>query len=135
MEINSINSSIAGADPFWRAPQAPLPSSLSPSAEASGVSGNAAKAAEVARAPERTGQGAVPVDERAVRESVDKLNAFIRPYVTSLQFSIDKDLGKVVIKVMDTETKEVIKQIPSEAVLELAKALGKVEGLLVEQKA
>ena len=84
---------------------------------------------------EDTGQGVVPVDERAVQESVDKLNAFIRPYVTSLQFSIDKDLGKVVVKVMDTETKEVIKQIPSEAVLELAKALGKVEGLLVEQQA
>ena len=124
MEINSINSSIAGVGSIWRAPQAPPSSSLLPSAEANAV-----------RELEDTGQGVVPVDERAVQESVDKLNAFIRPYVTSLQFSIDKDLGKVVVKVMDTETKEVIKQIPSEAVLELAKALGKVEGLLVEQQA
>ena len=74
-----------------------------------------------------------------MHESVDKLNEFIRPYVTSLQFSIDKDAGKFVVKILDTETQEVIKQFPSEKILALAKALAealkKPEGLLVEQDA
>jgi flagellar protein FlaG len=78
-------------------------------------------------------------EEQAVRESVDKINAFIRPYVTSLQFSVDQEVGRIVVKIMDSETKEVIKQIPSEKVLALAKALSetfdKPEGLLVEQEA
>ena len=79
-------------------------------------------------------------DEEAVKESVEALNDFISPYVTSLRFSVDKEAGgKFVVKILDTETNEVIKQIPSEKVLALAKALtgvmGKPEGLLVEQEA
>jgi flagellar protein FlaG len=40
-----------------------------------------------------------------------------------------------VVKVTDTETDKVIKQIPSKEALELAKALDKLRGLLVKQEA
>jgi flagellar protein FlaG len=74
-------------------------------------------------------------NEEDVRKSVEKLNEFVHPYVTSLRFSVDKDLGRLVVKIMDEETQEVVKQIPSEEALELAKALDKIKGLLVQQKA
>ncbi|MDR1062648.1 MAG: flagellar protein FlaG [Azoarcus sp.] len=97
----------------------------------------AAETVNAARAQEQAVQQ--KEQEQSVRESVEKLNEFIRPYVTSLQFSIDKDAGKFVVKILDTETKEVIKQFPSEKILALAKALAeamsKPEGLLVEQDA
>ena len=67
-----------------------------------------------------------------LQSSIDALNEFIKPQNTSLEFSIDDDSGTVVVKVMD---KEVIKQFPSEEALELAKALDKLKGLLVQQKA
>jgi len=70
-----------------------------------------------------------------LQDSVEKLNDFVLPYNTSLSFSIDEDIGTVVVKVTDKETKEVIKQLPSEEALELAKALDKLKGLLVQQKA
>ncbi|MDX9737868.1 MAG: flagellar protein FlaG [Azonexus sp.] len=70
-----------------------------------------------------------------LQSSIDALNEFIKPQNTSLEFSIDDDSGTVVVKVMDKETKEVIKQFPSEEALELAKALDKLKGLLVQQKA
>jgi flagellar protein FlaG len=73
--------------------------------------------------------------EQAIQESVEKINEFISPYVTSLHFSMDKELGKIVVKVMDSETKEVIKQFPSEDILSLARALGKVAGLFIRQEA
>ncbi|MDR2689569.1 MAG: flagellar protein FlaG [Azoarcus sp.] len=92
-----------------------------------------------AEAAREVQEGRPPVDEKEVQESVDKLNEFVRPYVTSLRFSIDKDLGKVVVKIMDNETQEIIKQFPSEEALELAKtlteALDKIKGLLVQQQA
>lgn len=53
----------------------------------------------------------------------------------SLNLSVDEDLGRVVVKVMDPETKEVIKQIPSEEALELAKSLSKMKGMFVETRA
>jgi flagellar protein FlaG len=36
---------------------------------------------------------------------------------------VDEDLGRIVVKVMDHETKEVIRQIPADEVLQLAKRL------------
>jgi flagellar protein FlaG len=52
----------------------------------------------------------------------------------SLQFSLDKDSGKTVVKVMDTETNEVIRQIPTEEVLALSQAVDKFKGLLLRQE-
>lgn len=69
-----------------------------------------------------------------LQSSIDALNEFIKPQNTSLEFSIDDESGTVVVKVTDKETKEVIKQFPSEEALELAKALDKLKGLLVQQK-
>ncbi|GHU10685.1 hypothetical protein FACS1894185_2610 [Betaproteobacteria bacterium] len=72
---------------------------------------------------------------RAVQEGVKNLNEFIKPYNTSLGFSVDEESGRLVVKVTDNETKEVIRQMPSEEALALAKALDKLKGLLIQQKA
>ena len=39
------------------------------------------------------------------------------------------------VKVIDSNTQEVIKQIPSEEMIAIAKALDKLKGLLLQQKA
>ena len=54
---------------------------------------------------------------------------------SNLQFAVDDELGRVVIKVIDAETKEVIKQFPSEDALELAKSLVTMSGSLMKAKA
>ena len=41
----------------------------------------------------------------------------------------------MIVKVMDNATKEVIRQIPSVEMLAIAKALDKIQGLLIKQKA
>lgn len=53
----------------------------------------------------------------------------------NLQFTIDKDSGKTIVKVVDSQTSEVIRQIPSEELLALARSMSKTEGLLISQKA
>jgi len=40
-----------------------------------------------------------------------------------------------VVRVLDDATKEVIRQIPSEEALEIAKALDKLQGVLLRQEA
>lgn len=66
---------------------------------------------------------------------IKSVNDFIKPFNNNLQFNIDQDTGQTVVKIMDSATKEVIKQIPSEDMLVLAKALDQLKGLLVKQKA
>lgn len=75
-----------------------------------------------------------PLDEE-LNAVVKEVNDFIKPLNNSLQFSIDKETGTTVVKVIDTETQEMIKQISSEEMLALAKALDQLKGLLVKQQA
>jgi len=52
-----------------------------------------------------------------------------------LRFSMDEDSGKLIVRVVDTATKEVIRQIPSEESLAISQSIEKLQGLLVKQKA
>ena len=70
-----------------------------------------------------------------LEKAVKDVSEFVKTANNSLQFSIDDDLGVTVVKVIDTGTKELIRQIPSEEMLSIAKALGSIKGLLVQQKA
>ena len=63
------------------------------------------------------------------------VNDFVKPFNSALQFNVDDSTGQTVVKVIDADTKEVIKQIPSEEMLALAKALDQLKGFLVKQKA
>lgn len=78
--------------------------------------------------------GAQP-SRNEVEESVATLNRFIKSLNNPMLFSIDDDTGKTVVKIVDSTTQEVIKQIPSEEILSIAKALDKLKGLFIEQKA
>ncbi|MFK5892966.1 MAG: flagellar protein FlaG [Pseudomonadota bacterium] len=58
-----------------------------------------------------------------IDEAVTELNSSIQTIQRNLQFSVDKDLDKIVINVTDKQTEEIIRQIPSEDFLELARNL------------
>ncbi|MGB7480084.1 MAG: flagellar protein FlaG [Burkholderiaceae bacterium] len=68
-------------------------------------------------------------------QTVGHLNQAMKTRESGVEFSIDEDSHRTVIKVVDQETKELIRQMPSEEVLEIAKALDRVQGLLINQKA
>lgn len=66
-------------------------------------------------------------------ETISQLNDSLQNVQRNLEFSVDKDVGKIVINVKDKETDEVVRQIPSEEVLELAKNLHAVSERLNER--
>ena len=53
----------------------------------------------------------------------------------SLRIDIDKESRHVVTTVVDRDTGEVIRQVPSEEFLRVSRAMNKLQGLLVSQKA
>lgn len=70
-----------------------------------------------------------------LQEAVQRVNDFVQPFNNGLQFSLDDDTGKTIVKVIDKTTDEVIRQFPSEEMLNIAKALDTMKGLLIQQKA
>lgn len=75
------------------------------------------------------------VSERDVRDALNKIEKTIPEISQKLEFSIDKDTDSFVVKVVDKETRDVIRQIPSEELLNIAKALDKLQGLLIKDQA
>lgn len=56
-----------------------------------------------------------------------------RPY--SLSFRYEKELNRVVVKVIDPETGELVREVPPEAVIEALKQLRETAGRLVDAEA
>ena len=52
-----------------------------------------------------------------------------------MQLSLDASTGKAIVRVIDTETGQLVRQIPSEEVLELRRALDRIAGLLIHRTA
>lgn len=75
------------------------------------------------------------VHPESLHQAVQKLNDFVRGASQNVIFSIDKDTDISVIKVVDRQTNDVIRQIPSEEAIQIAKVLDKFQGLLVREKA
>ena len=75
------------------------------------------------------------VDAKQLADAVAQVQGFTQSLAKDLTFSIDEDSGKTVVKIIDSSTKEVIRQIPSEEMLGIAQALDKIQGLLIKQKA
>jgi flagellar protein FlaG len=115
--------------------------SLAPNAQRSTAANTApvakhdTPATAIATAHEPASPLSIRPSEEELKDVVKAVNDFVNPFNNSLQFSIDKDSDTMVVKVIDASTKEVIKQIPSEEMLALAKALDQLKGLLVKQKA
>jgi flagellar protein FlaG len=92
-----------------------------------------ARVAVVAAAPQAP-QEAKP-SRQQLDEAVKAVNDFVNPVNNSLQFRVDDDTGKTIVKVIDKATNEVIRQFPSEEMIAIAKALDGIKGLLFRQKA
>lgn len=73
--------------------------------------------------------------ESQVDNATEVANRFMDSLSLNLQFSVDREVNKVVVKVVDTATKEVIRQFPSEEMLAISKALDKLQGLLLKTQA
>lgn len=77
----------------------------------------------------------MPSSLEDVQRAMEEVRNAITPVAQDLLFSIDEDTGKTIVKVVDASTDEVIRQIPSEEIITIAKALDNLQGLLLQQKA
>ncbi len=73
-----------------------------------------------------TGQGGNSDREKELQDAVDKVNQYAEIQQVSLRLQVEKELQQVVVKVVDKDTDEVIRQIPSEQTIEIAKRLDEV---------
>jgi len=69
-----------------------------------------------------------------LEQVAEQLQEFIGKMNRGLEFSVDKDSGRDVIKVLDKTSGELIKQYPTEEVLSLVAKLSEATGNFVDSK-
>lgn len=74
------------------------------------------------------------VDAEKVRNAVSEIEKFLSTTRRNLEFSTDEESGKIVVKVIASETGELIRQLPSEEALRIANSLSDVNSLLFDAK-
>ncbi|TFG42870.1 MAG: flagellar protein FlaG [Syntrophobacterales bacterium] len=70
----------------------------------------------------------------APEEILDKITAMTDNGTHSVRFEMDKDVNTLVVKIFDRDTEELVRQIPAEELLGVAKTLKDYRGLLLDQK-
>jgi flagellar protein FlaG len=70
-----------------------------------------------------------PTPQR-VAQAVQQIQSYLSDSQRQLQFQVDADSGRTIVRVINPETNEVIRQIPGEEVLKLARAIGANGGRL-----
>ena len=73
--------------------------------------------------------------KEALNGAVRDLNDFVQTVRRELQFSVDEDTGRSIVTVLNKETDEVVRQIPSEEALAISSFLKSHAGLLIDTKA
>jgi len=72
---------------------------------------------------------------RQTEDLVNELNDVMKAVHTQLSFSIDKDTKRIVVKVLDTDTQEVIRQIPPQELLRFSARIQELLGVLFDESA
>jgi flagellar protein FlaG len=102
----------------------------------------AASASQSVKATQAVGAPAVAEDandnqpdSKQLQIALDKLKKVAQASSSDLQFSVDKESGKTIVRVVDTITGDLIRQIPSKDVLEISKSIETMQGMLFKKEA
>ncbi len=76
-----------------------------------------------------------PDSHAPVSAKFQPVQKIAQPVTSTFEFSIDADSGRAVVKIFDSATRELIRQMPMEEMLALAKSLDQLKGLLLHAKA
>ncbi len=64
-----------------------------------------------------------------------EINASMEAWATGMRFEIDEETRQLVVSILDSKTGDVVRQIPSEEVLHIAKMISQFQGQFVNTKA
>ena len=74
------------------------------------------------------------VSPEKVKNAISEINKKIRPTHTQCEFKFHEETNRISITVKDSETDEVIKEIPPEKTLDMIAKTLELAGLLVDEK-
>ncbi len=82
---------------------------------------------ELTEEPSRNASEQQEEGRRQTEEAVSRINEFVQNQQRTIRFSIDEESGRDVIRVLDKQTEELIRQIPRDEILVIARRLEELQ--------
>lgn len=93
------------------------------------------QAADVQTEPSKPVNETPQPNAKEMQQAVENLNRVIATSLQSIHFSMDEESGRIIVKVLDSETQKVLRQVPNTEVLAISKNLARLQGLVISDKA
>ncbi|UYZ14005.1 flagellar protein FlaG [Brevibacillus sp. WF146] len=74
------------------------------------------------------------VSKEQILKGIDSLNKFIQTTSTHLKFTFHEKLNEYYVQIVDDQTNEVIREVPSKKILDMVAKMHEMIGLLIDEK-
>ncbi|WP_232219590.1 flagellar protein FlaG [Carnobacterium pleistocenium] len=74
------------------------------------------------------------ITKEEIEQTVEKVNHFLIGLKTQFDYKIHEDTGRTVVRLIDKQTEEVIKEIPPERMLDILASIWDSAGILLDRK-
>jgi len=128
--VDSISSNIPS--PILGTAAAPAPTRPEPAVQVTKVA-NTKSDGDLAN--QQRGTGAERHATGNADEAFSQINEAMQAWATGMRFELDEETQQMVVSVIDTESGEVLRQIPSDEVLHIAKMIAQFQGKLISIEA
>lgn len=85
------------------------------------------------RWPER--RDPMPGMVNTLDDTLDQINSSLQAWSTGIRFDMDDEAQRLVVSIVDNSTGEVLRTVPSDAVIQIAKMIVQLQGNAVSVKA
>lgn len=76
----------------------------------------------------------LPVSERVFINTIERANKALMGVDTRFEFSIHEQTKEIMVKIINNETNEVVKEIPPEKILDLVAKMWEMAGIIVDER-
>lgn len=73
--------------------------------------------------------------QSSLEKALESINNSLKAWSTGMRFEMDEEAQRLVVSIVDSETGDVLRTIPSEAVLRVAKMIAQLQGSGVNTQA
>ncbi len=76
----------------------------------------------------------LPISEKVVIDAIERANRAISGGNRRFEFSVHEKTKEIMVKVVDSDTNQVIREIPPEKILDMVAKLCEMAGLIVDER-
>lgn len=76
----------------------------------------------------------IKLSEKSIKEVIENTNKKLVATDRKFEFSINEETNDIIVKVINKETDEIIREIPSEKILDMVAKMMDLAGLFIDEK-